>query len=77
MNEELVTHEIEIHEKRLNSHSERLDKIEQAQAEFKIHIQSLCEDIKNLTGALKWLCGLLGTSFIGFFFYMIQHYIVK
>lgn len=77
MNEELIHHEIEVHDKRLNDHSARLDKIEKHQAEFSVKIENLCNDIKNLTSALKWLCGLLGTSFVGFFFYMIEHYIIK
>lgn len=77
MNEELMNHEIEIHEKRLNNHSERLDKLEQKQVEFTVKIETLCNDLKGLTSVLKWLCSLLCTSFVGFFFYVIQHYIIK
>jgi len=63
--------------KRVNSHSERLDRIEQAQSEFRIEIKNLCENLKSLTAALKWFIGLLIGSFVAFFFYAIQNNIFK
>lgn len=63
--------------KRVNSHSERLDRIEQAQSEFRVEIKNLCDNLKSLTAVLKWFIGLLIGSFVAFFFYAIQNNIFK
>ena len=77
MNEELINHQLKIHEKRINNHSERLDKIEQYQSEFKIEIKNLCDSIETLTNTMKWFMGIWVTSLLGFFFYAIQTNILK
>ncbi|RXI57402.1 hemolysin XhlA family protein [Clostridium tetani] len=77
MNEELIIHQIEIHEKRINNHAERLDKIEQTQSEFKVEIKNLCDSIKTLTNTMRWFIGIWVTSLLGFFFYAIQNGIFK
>ena len=77
MNNELIVHQFNVNDKRLNNHSERIDKLEQQQSEFKAEIKNLCENIKSLTSILKWLCSLIGGSFVGFFFYAIQHNLFK
>lgn len=66
--EKLKTAEI-----RLNSHSDRLDKLEQGHSEFRVEIKNLCKDIQNLTSTLKWFIGLMVGSFVAFFFYAAQH----
>lgn len=73
MNDELAAHQIETHEKRINNHSERIDKLEQNQAEFKVQIQNLVKSIENLTSTLKWGLGFVLSGFVGFFFYVIQN----
>lgn len=45
-------------EKRLNSHSEKLDIIEQDGREYKVQIANLCTQVENLVNTLKWLIGL-------------------
>lgn len=65
------------HEKRLNGHSSRLDKIEQNQSEFKIEIKNLCANLKGLTTAMYWFIGIWVTSLLGFFFYAIQSKMFK
>ena len=77
MNDELINHQLEVNNKRLNNHADRIDKLEQKQSEFKTEIKNLCENIKSLTSILKWLCSLIGGSFVGFFFYAIQHNLFK
>lgn len=77
MNEELNNHILEVHDKRLNDHANRLDKLEQGQAEFRIQIQNLCKSIESLTGVLKWALGLFAGSLVGFFFYAIQNHLFK
>jgi len=67
-----IDERLDTQDRRLNDHSKRLDSIEQGQAEFRVQIQNLCEDIKGLTNTLKWFMGLLVGSFVAFFFYAIQ-----
>lgn len=84
MNDELclerhkrVDERLDLGEKRLNSHAERLDKLEQGQSEFKVEIKNLCESLKTLTNTMKWFIGIWVTSLLGFFFYAIQSHILK
>lgn len=77
MNEELVKHKIDIHERRINNHSERLDKLEQDNASLKTEIKNLCENIKSLTNMMKWFMTALIGAFISFFFYVVQNNIFK
>lgn len=77
MNGELIEHQIEVHDKRINNHSERLDRLEQEGATLKAEIKNLCENLKQLTTVMKWFIGLLIGSFVGFFFYAIQQEIFK
>ncbi|CBZ04391.1 hypothetical protein, CF-8 family [Clostridium botulinum H04402 065] len=68
MNEELISHQIEIHEKRLNNHSERIDKIEQSQSRTDAKIENLCDQLKQLVSVLKWYIGLSVGALVSFFF---------
>ncbi|WP_434304163.1 hemolysin XhlA family protein [Clostridium botulinum] len=77
MNEELISHQIEIHEKRLNNHSERIDKIEQNQSRTDTKIENLCDQLKQLVSVLKWYIGLTVGALVSFFFYAIQHNVFK
>ena len=73
MNEELIKHELETHDKRLNKHGEILDRLEQDNASFKTEIKNLCDNLKALTSVLKGLIGLGATSLVGFFIYSIEN----
>ncbi|MEF9991322.1 MAG: hemolysin XhlA family protein [Peptostreptococcaceae bacterium] len=77
MNEEVKEHMIENHDKRLNNHGDRLDKLEQQQCEFKVQIQNLVKSIEGLTTSIKWALGLFAGSFVGFFFYAVQNHLFK
>jgi len=77
MNEELIGHQIEVHDIRLNDHSKRLDKLEQDSVALKTELKNLCENLKSLTTVMKWFIGLIVGSFAGFFFYAIQRNIFK
>jgi len=72
MNEEYVAKQLEAHEKRLNNHGDRIDKLEQYQSRSEVQINNLCEQIKSLVSTIKWSMGLLITSLIGFFIWYIQ-----
>ena len=74
MNDELclekhkrLDEKLEVHDTRLNNHSERLDKLEQDNASFKAELKNLCDNLKQLTSVLKGLIGLGATTLVGFF----------
>lgn len=77
MNEELLNHQIETHEKRLNNHGNRIDKLEQSQASVNTKIENLCDQIKQLISIMKWYIGLTVGALIGFFFYAAQKGLIK
>lgn len=73
MNEELTKHKLDVHEKRINNHSDRIDKLEQNQARLEVQIQNLVLSLDSLTAVLKWLIGLGAGALVSFFFYAIQN----
>ena len=77
MNDEVKDHMIETHEKRINNHSERLDKLEQSDAKRDIQIDNLCKSIEGLVNTLKWGLGFIFSGGVGFFFYAIQNHLFK
>lgn len=72
MNEELIKDKLQTHDKRLDNHGDRLDKLEREGAELKVEIKNLCENIKSLTSTMKWFIGLLVGAFVSFFFFIVQ-----
>lgn len=68
---------IEVHERRINNHSERLDKIELANGRLEERLNNLITQLENLNKTMKWFIGLLVGAFVGFFFYAIQAGIFK
>lgn len=72
MNEEYVAKQLETHEKRLNNHGDRLDKLEQYQSRSEVQITNLCDQIKSLISTIKWSMGLLITTLVGFIVWYIQ-----
>ena len=77
MNEELVKDKLDTHERMLNDHSGRIDKLEQRGARVDEKIDNLCQQLSSLTSTLKWFIGLLVGSFVSFFFYAVQHNLFK
>lgn len=77
MNEELVKHQLDVHDTRLNNHSERIDKLERESTELKTEIKNLCESLQSLTSIMKWFIALLVGAFVSFFFYVVQQGIFK
>ncbi len=77
MNDELLEHQLKVHNERLNNHANRLDKLEQDSVALKTELKNLCENLKSLTTVMKWFIGLIIGSFVGFFFYAIQNNIFK
>lgn len=70
-----VEEKLEIHDKRLDSHSERLDKLENYRYMIDERINHLIEKIDDLMGTMKWLTKGIGTAIIGIAVYVIQQFI--
>lgn len=68
---------IAIHERRLNNHSERLDRIELANGRLEERLNNLITQLENLNKTMKWFMGLLVGSFVAFFFYAVQQGVIK
>lgn len=63
---------IAIHERRLNNHSERLDRIELASSRLEERLNSLIIQLEQLNNTMKWFIAALVGAFISFFFYAVQ-----
>ena len=72
MDDEFVIKQLDTHERRLNNHGDRIDKLEQYQSRSEVQISNLCEQIKNLVSAIKWSMGLLIATLVGFLIWYIQ-----
>ena len=77
MNEELVKDKLDTHERRLNDHAIRIDKLEQRGAAVDEKIENLCEQIKSLVTTMRWFIGLIIGAFVSFFFYAVQNHLFK
>ena len=63
---------IAIHERRLNNHSERLDRIELASGRLEERLNNLITQLENLNKTMKWFITAIVGAFISFFFYAVQ-----
>ncbi len=50
------------HDKRLDKHEDKIDKLEKNDAISKTRIDNLCKSLDKLTDTLKWLSGFLLTA---------------
>ena len=73
MNEEKLEHIVGTHEKRINDHSERLDKLELQSGRLEERITALCDKLDVQTKAINWLIGLGATALVGFFMFVVQN----
>lgn len=71
----IVDDKISVHDKRLDNHSERLDKLENYKYMIDERINHLIEKIDDLMGSMKWLTRGIGTAIIGILVYVIQQFI--
>ena len=63
---------IDVHEGRINNHSERLDRIELANGRLEERLNSLIAQLEILNKTMKWFMGLLLGGIVSFFFYAVQ-----
>ena len=72
-----IDYRLDVAEKRLNNHSERLDRIELASGRLEERLNSLIIQLENLNKTMKWFITALVGAFISFFFYAVQQGIFK
>lgn len=72
MTDEVVRDRIETHERRINNHADRIDKLELHEAARDVKIDNLCEKLEKQTKSINGLIGAVVSSLVGFFFYAIQ-----
>jgi chromosome segregation ATPase len=82
MNEEVcaekhksINEKLKTHDDRLNKHGAILDKLEQDNASFKTELKNLCDNLKSLTGVMKWFIGTWVVTLLGFFIYSVENLI--
>lgn len=67
-----INYRLDVIEKRLNNHSQRLDKIELANSKLEERLNSLLTQLENLNKTMKWFITVVIGAFISFFFYVVQ-----
>ncbi|MDT8715430.1 hemolysin XhlA family protein [Clostridium sp. 19966] len=56
-----IDEKFNLQEKRINNHSERIDRLEQDSREYKTHIKNLCSQMESLISTIKWGLGIFVT----------------
>lgn len=72
-----IEYRLDVHDKRLNNHSERLDRIELTSGRLEERISSLIKQLENLNKTMKWFITVIVGAFISFFFYAVQQGLFK
>ena len=67
-----INYRLDVHEKRLNSHSERLDRIELINGRLEERLESLIKQLESLNTTMRWFMGLMIGTLLGFFIWYIQ-----
>lgn len=67
-----IDEKLETTERRINKHSERLDRAELVNSRLEERLSGLITQLGNLNTTLKWFIGLILGSFVAFFFYAVQ-----
>ena len=67
-----VDYRLDVHDKRLNDHSKRLDMIENINSRLEERISNLINQLNSLNVTLRWFMGLLIGAFVTFFFVAAQ-----
>jgi predicted nuclease with TOPRIM domain len=72
-----IDEKLDVAERRLNNHSERIDKIEQVNSRMEERLNGLIDQLGTLNTTLKWFIGLIVGAFVSFFFYAVQNNLFK
>ena len=68
---------LNIQDKRLDNHSERLDVLENYKYMIDERINNLIAKMDDLMGTMKWLTRGVGTAIIGLIVYIIQQFLLN
>lgn len=74
---ERLDEKLETHERRINNHSERLDRIELVNGRLEERLDNLITQLATLNSTMRWFIGSLVGAFIAFFFYMVQQGVLR
>lgn len=72
-----IDERLDTQDRRLNNHSERLDRIEITSSKLETRLDGLIEKLGSLNTILRWFIGLLVGAFVSFFFYAVQQGLFK
>lgn len=77
MNEEFINKQLDTHERRLNSHSKKIDSLEKSDVATRVKIDNLCEKLDKQTKSINYLTTTLLGALVSFFFYAVQQGLFK
>lgn len=77
MNEELIKEKLDVHDKRINNHADRLDKLEIREAARDVKLDNLCDKLEKQTRSIYGLISMVGAALVSFFFYAVQQGLFK
>jgi chromosome segregation ATPase len=81
---ENIDKQLKQHDKKLKEHDDLFDKqaenissLKNSQSVSDVKIENLCDQIKSLVTAIKWLVGMVAVELVGFFFWYIKNIPMK
>lgn len=72
-----IDEKFETQERRINNHSERLDKMEIFSSKLEERLDNLITQLGNLNTTMRWFMGVLVGALVSFFFYAVQQGIFR
>ena len=72
-----INYRLDIQDRRLNDHSQRLDTIEKTNRRMEERLDNLIKQLATLNSTMKWFMGLMVGAFVSFFFYAAQKGLIK
>lgn len=72
-----IDEKFDLAERRINNHSERIDRVEQLNTRLEERLSGLITQLGTLNTTLRWFIGLMVGAFVSFFFYAVQSGILK
>ncbi len=63
---------LDVHEKRLNVHGDKLDEQAITTSRLEEKLLSLIDQLKTTNNLMMWFIGLMVVQFVGFFFVAVQ-----
>ena len=67
-----IDNTLDKHERRMNNHGDRIDKLEQFRSATENEMRNLIEQIKALVSTIKWMVTTTIMVLVGFFIWYVQ-----